>query len=299
MRVSTELVASSRMRIGGVGEERPGDGEQLHLAGADRAVLVVEDRVVAVGQGAHEAVDVGGLRRLDELLVAGRRVAVGDVLADGAAEQPRVLEHHAHLRAQVGAAQVADVVAVDGDAAAVDVVEAHEQVDQRGLAGAGRARRWRRSGPARRRGRGRRSAGGPGCRRTRRPRRRPGPGPRRSSGSAWSSETSSSASRKSKTRSAEAMPLWKTLNIDATWLRGIWSWREYWMNACTSPMLIWPLATRRPPNTADDDEVEVADEHHHRLHRAGEELGRGAGLEHLARWSRGSGPRPRPACRTP
>ena len=46
------------------------------------------------------------------------------------------------------------------------------------------------------------------------------------------------------------MPDWNTLNMEATWLSGICSWREYWMNACTSPMVICPLATFSPPNTA-------------------------------------------------
>ena len=46
------------------------------------------------------------------------------------------------------------------------------------------------------------------------------------------------------------MPDWKTFIIDASCVSGIENVREYWMNACTSPMLIAPLATRSPPNTA-------------------------------------------------
>ena len=42
-------------------------------------------------------------------------------------------------RAQHAARHVADVDAVDRDAPALDLVEAHQQVDQRRLAGAGRA----------------------------------------------------------------------------------------------------------------------------------------------------------------
>ena len=42
-------------------------------------------------------------------------------------------------RAQVVPGQVGDVDAVEGDPAAVELVEPHDQVDQRGLAGAGRA----------------------------------------------------------------------------------------------------------------------------------------------------------------
>ena len=66
VRVSTELVASSRIRIAGPGQERAGDRDQLPLPHADVAALVVEDGLVAVRQGAHEPVDVRRLGRLDD-----------------------------------------------------------------------------------------------------------------------------------------------------------------------------------------------------------------------------------------
>jgi len=60
----------------------------------------------------------------------------------------------------------------------------------------------------------------------------------------------SGASSTSKTRSAEATPLCSRLAIEATWVSGIENWREYWMNAWMSPIVIAPLATRSPPTTA-------------------------------------------------
>jgi len=36
----------------------------------------------------------------------------------------------------------------------------------------------------------------------------------------------------------------------ATCVIGIVNWREYWMNACTSPRVICPEATWTPPITA-------------------------------------------------
>ena len=36
----------------------------------------------------------------------------------------------------------------------------------------------------------------------------------------------------------------------ASWVIGIVNWREYWMNAWTSPSDIVPLATWTPPMTA-------------------------------------------------
>jgi len=64
------------------------------------------------------------------------------------------------------------------------------------------------------------------------------------------SAASSSASRKSKIRSAEATPDWSTVTIDAIWVIGWENCREYWMKACTAPSVSTPAATRRPPTTA-------------------------------------------------
>ena len=60
----------------------------------------------------------------------------------------------------------------------------------------------------------------------------------------------SGASSTANTRSAEATPLCIRFDIEATWVSGWVNWREYWMNACTSPRLMVPLATRSPPTTA-------------------------------------------------
>ena len=138
VRVSTEDVASSRIRIAGSAQERPRDRDQLLLAGRDVGRLVVEHRVVAVGQRAHEVVDVGRPRGGEDLLVGGVRRAVGDVLPDRPAEQPGVLQDHPEAAAQVVAGHLVDVVAVEEDPPGVHVVEAHQQVDQGGLAGTGR-----------------------------------------------------------------------------------------------------------------------------------------------------------------
>src|SRR5262249_11524119 len=82
---------------GRVGEERPGDREQLLLTRADRALLVVDDGVVAVRQRVNETIDERGPSRLADLLFGGRRVAVGDVLTNRPTEEPGVLKHHPDL----------------------------------------------------------------------------------------------------------------------------------------------------------------------------------------------------------
>ena len=92
---------------------------------------------------------------------------------------------------------------------------------------------------------------------------------------------SSSASRMSKIRSADATPLCIRLNIDPIWVSGWVNCREYWMNACTSPRLSDPDATRSPPTTATADVVEVPQEHDGRHDDPGDELGPPARLVQL------------------
>ena len=91
VRLARGLVEDEHARIV---EERPSDGHELLLTGADVVALVVYDRVVAVGERVHEAVDVGDPRRFEDLFLGGFGVAVREVLADGAPEEPGVLEDH-------------------------------------------------------------------------------------------------------------------------------------------------------------------------------------------------------------
>ena len=67
-------------------------------------------------------------------LAAGVAGAVGDVVRHGVVEEGRLLDHHADLRAEGPDLDVADVVPVDPDRAALDVPEAGEQVHQGRLA---------------------------------------------------------------------------------------------------------------------------------------------------------------------
>ncbi|KAG1303211.1 hypothetical protein G6F62_015829 [Rhizopus arrhizus] len=56
--------------------------------------------------------------------VGGAGPAVADVVVDGVVEQHRVLRHHADRRPQAGLGDIAHVLAVDDDRAAIGVVEA-------------------------------------------------------------------------------------------------------------------------------------------------------------------------------
>ena len=71
--------------------------------------------------------------------MVGAGLAIGDVVFDRVVEQHGVLRDDADGGAQGLLLHVADVLAVDQDAAAGHVVEAEQQARDGGLAGAGRA----------------------------------------------------------------------------------------------------------------------------------------------------------------
>ena len=86
----------------------------------------------------HEAVDEGRLGRREDLVLGGVGLPVRNVVPDGAVEEPGVLQHHADLASQVAAAHRGDVDAVQRDATGSQLVEPHDEVDERGLASPGR-----------------------------------------------------------------------------------------------------------------------------------------------------------------
>ena len=74
---------------------------------------------------------MGRLRCFKNLLVARIEAAVANVLADRAFEQPRILQHHSGAAAQLIARHLARIHAVNRDRATVDLVKAHDEVDER------------------------------------------------------------------------------------------------------------------------------------------------------------------------
>ena len=67
------------------------------------------------------------------------RYAEGDVFADGVAEEKCFLRNESDVAAQRVKRELADGASVDQDSAGLGVVDARDEVDQRCLAGAGRA----------------------------------------------------------------------------------------------------------------------------------------------------------------
>ena len=79
------------------------------------------------------------MSRAPHLVVRDTAVAEADVVGDRAREQMHVLEHEAEHAAQLREIELADVDAVNRDPPSLNVVEPKQQIDQRRLAGAGRA----------------------------------------------------------------------------------------------------------------------------------------------------------------
>ena len=133
--IARRLVQDQNARVG---EKSAGDRHELALAGRQLRSVLVEDCVVTLGQRADEGVDVRRLGGRDDLGFGRALLAVRDVVPDRAGEQPGVLKDHAERPAHVVAWDLSSIDLVEADAPGPDVVEAHEQVDDGGLAGARR-----------------------------------------------------------------------------------------------------------------------------------------------------------------
>ncbi len=79
------------------------------------------------------------LRRGNDLLIRGVRLAEGDVLAHRPLFDPGILQHHTKAAAERMAGQFVDRLSVDADLSGIDIIESHQQVDKRRLSASGRA----------------------------------------------------------------------------------------------------------------------------------------------------------------
>ncbi len=122
-----------------VGDQGAGEREQLALTGGQLRAALADLGVVAVGELCDELLRADRRRGLADVIFAGVGSAEGDVLADGAGEQERLLGHDPHLRAQRVAGDLAQVVPVDEDASGRGVIEARDELGHRRLARPGRA----------------------------------------------------------------------------------------------------------------------------------------------------------------
>src|SRR6267142_2711675 len=122
-----------------VGKKRARQRDALPLAARQLDAAFADQRAVALRQSQDELMRVGKTRGLLDRRHAGARPAVGDVLGQRAVKQDRILLHDRDLAAQRMLRRLSDILTVDQDSSAADVVKPLHQLDEGGLAGAGAA----------------------------------------------------------------------------------------------------------------------------------------------------------------
>ena len=114
---SSRLEASSSTHQAGVGQQHPGEGEELRLAGRER-VAAGQLGVEALRQAVEPAAEADVVEHLGQALVAGRPgVEQRQVVAHRGPQQLDLLGDHADPPAQVAGDRVAEVDATDEDGA--------------------------------------------------------------------------------------------------------------------------------------------------------------------------------------
>ena len=89
-------------------------------------------------QALDELIGMRGSRRGPDFVFARARPRKGDVLTDAVIEKRDILQHHPHERPHAPLLVVFEVDPVDEDPALGGVVEAHQELDDGGLAAAAR-----------------------------------------------------------------------------------------------------------------------------------------------------------------
>ncbi len=123
----------------GVAQDGARDGDALLLAAGEAESALADLGLVAVGHMEDILVDVGRFGGLLNLLGGCVRAGIAYIFRDGTVEEERVLKYRGDVVTQARERHVADIVAVDEDAALYRVVEAGDQLCGGGLAHAGRS----------------------------------------------------------------------------------------------------------------------------------------------------------------
>src|SRR4051812_40725128 len=121
-------------------EDHAGERDALALSAGKLDAALADVRFIAglaapVAQPDDELVRLRLPRRRHDQVVAGRRASIADVGRDRAMQERGVLRDQSNRGAQALLRYPGHVLAVDEDAARLDIVEAQEQVDERRLAG--------------------------------------------------------------------------------------------------------------------------------------------------------------------
>ncbi len=119
-----------------VGQKCARQRHALPLAARQLDAAFADQRAVTFRQPQDELMGVGQTRSLLNRSHAGSGPAIGDILGQRAVKQDRLLLHNGDLAAQRVLRGLGDILTVDQDAPAADVVKPLHQLDKGGLAGA-------------------------------------------------------------------------------------------------------------------------------------------------------------------
>ena len=122
---------------GGIFEEGAGDGEALFFSAGEFHAAFADVRVEAFGEVADEIGGAGGFEGGPEFFIGGVAFGEDEIFADAVIEEEGFLGDVAEGAAEGGFGDRVEFVAVDADGAFFVFVEAAEEIDDRGLAGAG------------------------------------------------------------------------------------------------------------------------------------------------------------------
>src|SRR5882762_2394700 len=128
------FVKDEETRIVGQGA---GEIDELALADRKSGAALVDVAGHAFGQGANELAEADFFNGVFDGIAVDAGCAEADIRFDGAGEKKGILKDDAELAAQILELDEANVFAIKEDLTALDVVEAQQQGDQGGLAGAG------------------------------------------------------------------------------------------------------------------------------------------------------------------
>ena len=121
---------------GGSDEEGSGEGEALALTAGEEDPVFADHGIVSVGELLDEGVGEGVAGGLLDLGERGVGTCVGDIVADGAGDQGRVLGDDADLASEVGDVEFVVGNVIGAKRAGVGAVKAEDDLEERAFAGA-------------------------------------------------------------------------------------------------------------------------------------------------------------------
>ena len=136
--VSTLEVASSRIKKSRIVRQGAGETHELALADGKSRAALGDQSVQALRQANRESARVrlraAQIQRPGAVYACG---AQADVRFERAGKEKRVLQHDSELAAEILDVELADIGAVEQNLAALDIVEAEQELNRSGFAGAG------------------------------------------------------------------------------------------------------------------------------------------------------------------